>query len=62
MVSMQSLNIFVCNMATMYIVEVMRKHIANEISQKNSTEICQFYSREKSLYIAWACVIVLGTW
>ena len=24
-------------------------------SQKNSTEKCHFYSREKSLYIAWAC-------
>ena len=22
---------------------------------KNSTENCHFYSREKSLYIAWAC-------
>ena len=24
-------------------------------SQKSSTENCRFYSREKSLYIAWAC-------
>ena len=23
--------------------------------QKNSTENCHFYSREKTLYIAWAC-------
>ena len=58
MVSLQSLNIFCLQHG---IVEVMRKHIANEISKKKSTEICQFYSREKSLYIAWACVIVLGT-
>ena len=27
----------------------------HEISQNNSTENCYFYSREKSLYIAWAC-------
>ena len=26
-----------------------------ENSQKNSTENCHFYGREKSLYIAWAC-------
>ena len=26
-----------------------------ENSQKFSTENCHFYSREKSLYIAWAC-------
>ena len=26
-----------------------------EKSQKNSTENCHFYSREKSLYVAWAC-------
>ena len=24
-------------------------------SQTNSTENCHFYSREKSMYIAWAC-------
>ena len=26
-----------------------------ENSKNNSTENCHFYSREKSLYIAWAC-------
>ena len=26
-----------------------------ENSLKNSTENCHFYSREKSLYITWAC-------
>ena len=26
-----------------------------ENSQKNSNENCRFYSREKSLYVAWAC-------
>ena len=26
-----------------------------ENSQKNSNENCHFYSREKSLYVAWAC-------
>ena len=26
-----------------------------ENSQENSTENCHFYSREKSLYVAWAC-------
>ena len=26
-----------------------------KIVRKNSTENCHFYSREKSLYIAWAC-------
>ena len=26
-----------------------------ENSQKNATENCHFYSREKWLYIAWAC-------
>ena len=27
-----------------------------EISQKISTENCHFYSREKSLYVAWTCL------
>ena len=27
-----------------------------ENSKKNSNENCDFYSREKSLYIAWACL------
>ena len=27
-----------------------------ENSQKKSTENCHFHSREKSLYIAWACI------
>ena len=26
-----------------------------ENSQKNSTKNCHFYSREKSLYVVWAC-------
>ena len=26
-----------------------------KIVKKKSTENCHFYSREKSLYIAWAC-------
>ena len=26
-----------------------------EKSKKKSTETCYFYSREKSLYIAWTC-------
>ena len=26
-----------------------------KIVKKKSTEICHFYSREKSLYIAWSC-------
>ena len=26
-----------------------------KISPKNSTNNCHFYSREKSLYVAWAC-------
>ena len=26
-----------------------------ENSKRNSTENCHFYSREKSLYVAWAC-------
>ena len=26
-----------------------------KIVQKKSTENCHFYSREKSLYVAWAC-------
>ena len=25
------------------------------MEKKNSTENCHFYSREKSLYIVWAC-------
>ena len=28
-----------------------------ENSRKNYTENCHFYSREKSLYIAWACFL-----
>ena len=31
-------------------IYVLRKN-----SKKHSTENCHFYSREKSLYIAWAC-------
>ena len=27
-----------------------------KIVKKSSTENCNFYSREKSLYIAWACL------
>ena len=26
-----------------------------KIVKKNSNEDCDFYSREKSLYVAWAC-------
>ena len=30
-------------------------------NQKSSTENCHFHSREKSLYIAWACFPNVGT-
>ena len=32
-----------------------------EKREKNSTENCLFYSREKSLYVAWACFCTLAT-
>ena len=31
-----------------------------ENSKKYSTENCHFYSREKSLYLAWACFLMYG--
>ena len=38
-------------MPTVYVLSINMKIV----KKKKSTENCHFYSREKSLYVAWAC-------
>ena len=34
----------------------------HENSQKNSNENCHFYTREKLMYVAWACLRNVKVW
>ena len=48
-----SLNKEFTYLLTYLLTYVLSKNM--KIVKKKSTENCHFYSREKSLYIAWAC-------